>query len=183
MRVGAQLREVVVRAIGNDLHMDYSAWARPPTGSAHGAVGHARQHPAVGGDAAPGGGPGAGHALGPVPVQGLEEPVEAFELVGASDLLALAGRGRSGPHTLCRAPAVIAGVPHQALARAQCGSWPGGRPGGRRGAGAVAPSTSVVHTHRHPQGWRVSGERLGVLWQGHALLPRDRPVEALLPCR
>ena len=30
IRVGLNAGEVVVRAIGSDLHMDYTAWGRPP---------------------------------------------------------------------------------------------------------------------------------------------------------
>jgi tetratricopeptide (TPR) repeat protein len=85
IRVGLNSGEVVVRTIGNDLHMDYSAvgptthlaarmeqLARP--GSIRFAAstlrlvkGFVRVNP-----------------LGPVPVKGMTEPVEVFELVGAS---------------------------------------------------------------------------------------------------
>ena len=47
LRVGLHSGEVVVRAIGNDLHMDYSAVGRDhPSGGAHGTAGHARQQSA-----------------------------------------------------------------------------------------------------------------------------------------
>ena len=87
MRVGLNSGEVVVRAIGNDLHMDYSAVGE----TTHLA---ARMEQL----ATPGSrrltaatlrlveGLVQVTALGPVPVKGLEEPVEFFELVGASDL-------------------------------------------------------------------------------------------------
>ena len=84
IRVGLNSGEVVVRAIGNDLHMDYSAigqtthlaarmeqLATPGTHSADGrrpcgwSEGLVQVTP-----------------LGPVPVKGLAEPVEVFELVG-----------------------------------------------------------------------------------------------------
>src|SRR5262249_34748425 len=83
MRVGLNSGEVVVRAIGNDLHMDYSAAGQ----TTHLA---ARMEQL----AAPGSilltaatlrlveGLVRVQALGPVPVKGLAEPVEVFELVG-----------------------------------------------------------------------------------------------------
>jgi class 3 adenylate cyclase/tetratricopeptide (TPR) repeat protein len=87
MRVGLNSGEVVVRAIGNDLHMDYSA------------VGHTT-HLAARMEqlAAPGSilltaatlrlveGLVRVQGLGPVPVKGLADSVEVFELVGATAL-------------------------------------------------------------------------------------------------
>ena len=85
IRVGLNSGEVVVRAIGNDLHMDYSAVGQ----TTHLA---ARMEQL----ATPGSilltaatlrlveGLVQVNALGPVPVKGLAEPVEVFELVGAS---------------------------------------------------------------------------------------------------
>jgi class 3 adenylate cyclase/tetratricopeptide (TPR) repeat protein len=87
LRVGLNSGEVVVRAIGNDLHMDYSAVGQ----NTHLA---ARMEQL----AAPGSilltaatlrlveGLVRVNALGPVPVKGLMDPVEVFELVGASAL-------------------------------------------------------------------------------------------------
>src|SRR2546430_15292806 len=85
MRVGLHSGEVVVRAIGNDLHMDYSA------------VGQTTHLAARMEQLAP---PGSilltadtlrlveglvqGTALGPLPGEGLSEPVEVLELIGAS---------------------------------------------------------------------------------------------------
>jgi class 3 adenylate cyclase len=87
MRVGLNSGEVVVRAIGNDLHMDYSAVGETTVLAAR------MEQTAI---------PGTVRlsaatlrlveglvqvaALGPVPVKGLAEPVEVFELVGASHL-------------------------------------------------------------------------------------------------
>src|SRR5216683_8012481 len=85
MRVGLNSGVVVVRAIGNDLHMDYSAVGQ----TTHLA---ARMEQL----AAPGSilltaatlrlveGLVQVQSLGPVPVKGVDEPVEVFELVGAS---------------------------------------------------------------------------------------------------
>src|SRR5205807_127809 len=85
MRVGLNSGAVVVRAIGNDLYMDYSA------------VGQTTHLAARMEQLAP---PGSilltadtlrlveglvqVTALGPIPVKGLSEPVEVFELIGAS---------------------------------------------------------------------------------------------------
>jgi class 3 adenylate cyclase len=98
IRVGLHSGEVVVRAIGNDLHMDYSAIGQTthlaarmeqlaPSGSIRLtaetlrlAEGWVQVTP-----------------LGPVPVKGLSEPVEVCELVGAGPartrLQAFAARG------------------------------------------------------------------------------------------
>ena len=85
IRVGLNSGEVVVRAIGNDLHMDYSAIGQ----TTHLA---ARMEQL----ATPGSilltaetlrlveGLVQVNALGPVPVKGLTAPVEVFELVGAT---------------------------------------------------------------------------------------------------
>ena len=85
-RVGLNSGEVVVRAIGNDLHMDYSAvgqtthlaarmeqLATPGSIRLTAATRLAEGLVQV-------------SALGPVPVRGLTEPVEVFELVGASTI-------------------------------------------------------------------------------------------------
>src|ERR687888_415034 len=87
MRVGLNSGEVVVRAIGNDLHMDYSAVgetthlaARMEQLATPGAIRlSAATLRLVEGLVQV-------TALGPVPVKGLAEPVEVFELTGASHL-------------------------------------------------------------------------------------------------
>src|SRR3989475_172918 len=87
IRVGLNAGEVVVRAIGNDLHMDYSAIGQ----STHLAArmeqmaipGSCLITPAVLGLAE---GYVQVRPLGPVPVRGLDAPVEVFELVGASGI-------------------------------------------------------------------------------------------------
>ena len=87
IRIGLNSGEVVVRAIGNDLHMDYSAVGQ----TTHLA---ARMEQL----ATPGTirltaatlrlveGLVQVQALGPVPVRGITEPMEVFELIGASAL-------------------------------------------------------------------------------------------------
>src|SRR5262249_27937647 len=100
IRVGLNAGEVVVRAIDNDLHMDYSAIGQ----TTHLA---ARMEQL----ATPGSilltaatlrlveGLVRVNALGPTPVKGLAEPVEVFELVGVTAirrrLQAAAARGLS----------------------------------------------------------------------------------------
>ena len=71
MRVGLNSGEVVVRAIGNDLHMDYSAVgetthlaARMEQMATPGSIRLTRQHPRVGGRAGAGHRPGAGAGEG-----------------------------------------------------------------------------------------------------------------------
>jgi class 3 adenylate cyclase len=85
MRVGVNAGEVVVRAIGNDLHMDYSAIGHTTHLAARmeqmAMPGTILITPAVLGlvegfvQVTP---------LGPVPIKGLDAPMEVFELVRAS---------------------------------------------------------------------------------------------------
>jgi class 3 adenylate cyclase/tetratricopeptide (TPR) repeat protein len=97
-RVGLNSGEVVVRAIGNDLHMDYSAVGQTthlaarmeqlaPPGSIRLTAATLRLVEGL----------VQVKELGPVPVKGLPEPVEVCELVGASTirrrLQATAARG------------------------------------------------------------------------------------------
>ena len=155
MRVGLNSGEVVVRAIGNDLHMDYSAVGQTHApGGAHGTAGHAGEHPADRRHPAAGGGPGAGQRPGAVPVKGLTEPVEVFELVGASGLRrrlqAAAARGLT--RFVGRQPELAA--LHQALAQAGAGHGQVVALVGEAGVGKSRLVYEFVHAHR-TQGWRV----------------------------
>jgi len=155
MRVGLNAGEVVVRAIGNDLHMDYSA-----VGQATHLAARMEQL------ATPGSifltaatlrlveGLVQVSALGPVPVKGLEEPVEVFELVGASGirrrLQAAAARGLTpfvGRQQELEAL-------HQALTRARTGHGQVVAVVGDAGVGKSRLVYEGVHSHR-TQGWRV----------------------------
>ena len=183
MRVGLNSGEVVVRAIGNDLHMDYSAVGQ----TTHLA---ARMEQL----ATPGSilltaatlrlveGLVQVNALGPVPVKGLAEPVEVFELVGASAmrrrLQAAAARGLT--RFVGRQPELAA--LQQALEQAGAGHGQVVALVGEAGVGKSRLVYEFVHSH-HTPGLAGAGECLGVLWQGHALLPGHRPAQALLPCR
>src|SRR4030095_2047118 len=155
MRVGLNSGEVVVRAIGNDLHMDYSAVGET-------TVLAARMEQT----ATPGSirltaatlrlveGLVRVTALGPVPVKGLVEPVEVFELVGTSGLRrrlqAAAIRGLTP--FVGRQPELEA--LHQALARAQTGHGQVVALVGDAGVGKSRLVHEGIHSHR-TQGWRV----------------------------
>jgi class 3 adenylate cyclase len=155
MRVGLNSGEVVVRAIGNDLHMDYSA------------VGETTHLAARMEQLAT---PGSSRltaatlrlveglvevtALGPVPVKGLETPVEVFELVGASHLRrrlqAAAARGLT---PFVGRQDELAAL-HQALAQARTGHGQVVAVVGEAGVGKSRLVHECIHSHR-TQGWHV----------------------------
>jgi class 3 adenylate cyclase/tetratricopeptide (TPR) repeat protein len=155
MRVGLHSGDVVVRTIANDLHMDYSAVglttvlaARMEQLATPGSMlltaatlrlveGMVQVNP-----------------LGPVPVKGVDEPVEVFELVGASAirrrLQAAVARGLTrfvGRQT------ELATL-HQALERTGGGHGQVVALLGEAGVGKSRLVYEVVHSHR-TQGWRV----------------------------
>src|SRR5215510_2703933 len=155
MRVGLNSGEVVVRAIGNDLHMDYSAVGETthlaarmeqlatPGSIRFTAVTLRLVESLV-----------QVNALGPIPVKGLPEPVEVFELVGASAvgrrLQAAVARGLTrfvGRETEIAALA-------QALARAGTGHGQVVAAVGEAGVGKSRLLYEFVHSH-HAQGWGV----------------------------
>jgi predicted ATPase/class 3 adenylate cyclase len=155
MRVGLNSGEVVVRAIGNDLHMDYSAVGETTVLAARmeqmatpgsirltaGTLGLVEGLVRV-------------NALGPVPVKGLVEPVEVFELVGASALRrrlqAAAARGLT--RFVGRQPELDA--LYQALAQAAAGHGQVVALVGEAGVGKSRLAYEFVHAHP-TQGWRV----------------------------
>jgi predicted ATPase len=155
IRVGLNAGEVVVRAIGNDLHMDYSAIGQTTHLAARmeqmAMPGSILLTPAVLGLAE---GFVQVSALGPVPVKGLDAPVDVYELVGASGtrrrLQATAARGLTrfvGRETELE-------VLHQALARAGVGHGQLVAVVGEPGVGKSRLVYEVVHSHR-TQDWRV----------------------------
>jgi class 3 adenylate cyclase/tetratricopeptide (TPR) repeat protein len=155
IRVGLNSGEVVVRAIGNDLHMDYSAVGQ----TTHLA---ARMEQL----ATPGSirltaatlrlveGLVQANPLGPVPVKGLAEPVAVFELVGASAvhrrLQAAAARGLT--RFVGREREIEALC--QALDRAGTGYGQVVAVVGEAGVGKSRLAYEFVHSHR-TEGWLV----------------------------
>jgi class 3 adenylate cyclase/tetratricopeptide (TPR) repeat protein len=155
IRVGLNSGEVVVRAIGNDLHMDYSA------------IGETTHLAARMEQLAP---PGTirltaatlrlvegfmrVNALGPVPVKGLTAPVEVFDLVGASALRhrlqAAAARGLT---RFVGRDAELAAL-GQALARAAAGHGQVVALVGEAGVGKSRLVYECVHSHQ-TQSWLV----------------------------
>jgi hypothetical protein len=155
IRVGLHSGEVVVRAIDNDLHMDYSAIGQ----TTHLA---ARMEQL----AAPGSirltaetlrlveGLVRVNALGPVPVKGLAEPVEVFELINASAvrrrLQAGAARGLTPFVGRQQELAALS----QALARAGAGHGQVVAIVGEPGVGKSRLLYEFIHSHP-TQGWAV----------------------------
>ena len=155
MRVGLNSGEVVVRAIGNDLHMDYSAvgetthlaarmeqLATPGsirlTASTLGLVEGLVQVT----------------ALGPIPIKGLVEPMAVFELTGVTTLRrrlqAAAVRGLT--RFVGRQPELDA--LRQALAQAEAGHGQVVALVGEAGVGKSRLAYEFVHAHPTP-GWLV----------------------------
>jgi AAA ATPase domain/Adenylate and Guanylate cyclase catalytic domain len=155
MRVGLNAGEVVVRAIGNDLHMDYSAVGETTVLAARmeqmATPGSIRLTPNTLGLVE---GLVRVNALGPVPVKGLVEPIEVFELVGASPLRrrlqAAAARGLTRfvgrQHEL--------DALHQALTQAEAGHGQVAALVGEAGVGKSRLAYEFVHGHP-TQGWLV----------------------------
>jgi class 3 adenylate cyclase/tetratricopeptide (TPR) repeat protein len=154
-RVGLNSGEVVVRAIGTDLHMDYSAVGQTTHLAARmeqlATPGSIRLTAATLRLAE---GLIQVNALGPVPVRGLTEPVEVFELVGAS---AIRGRlqvsaARGFTRFVGRQQELM--TLQQALERAGAGHGQVVALVGEAGVGKSRLTYEFVHSH-HTQGWRV----------------------------
>jgi hypothetical protein len=155
VRVGLNAGEVVVRTIRNDLHMDYSAvgetthlaarmeqLATPGTIRLTAATVRLVE------------GLVQVTALGPVPVKGLTDPVEVFELVGAS-----AVRRRLQAAVACGLTRFVGrnteyNAIRQALARAEAGHGQVVALVGEAGVGKSRLVYEVVHAP-HIQGWLV----------------------------
>ena len=155
IRVGINSGEVVVRAIGNDLHMDYSA------------IGETTHLAARMEQLAP---PGTIrltaatlslvegfmriNALGPVPVKGLTAPVEVFEVVGASTLRHRLQAAVARGLTPFVGRLTELDVVQRALAQAAAGQGQVVALVGEAGVGKSRLVYEVVHSHR-TAGWRV----------------------------
>ena len=183
IRVGLNSGEVVVRAIDSDLHMDYSAigqtthlaarmeqLARPGSTlvsreTLRLAEGYIEVKP-----------------LGPVPVKGMPEPVEIFELVRTeqvhSRLEASAARGLTP--FVGRESEVDA--LHQAMARASAGPRPDRRGVGRARSRQVA---ALLGVHPLPPGARLAhdGGAGHLLRQEHLVPHGEGAAPELLPAR
>ena len=154
-RVGLNSGEVVVRSIGNDLHMDYSAVGQTTHLAARmeqlATPGSIRLTAATLRLAE---GLVQVNALGPFPVKGLAEPVEVFELVGASTirrrLQASAARGLT--RFVGRQQEVTA--LQQALEQAGAGHGQVVALVGEAGVGKSRLVYEFVHSH-HTPGWLV----------------------------
>ena len=162
-RVGLNSGEVVVRTIGNDLHMDYSAVGQTTHLAARmeqlATPGSIRLTAATLRLAE---GLVQVNALGQFPVKGLTEPVEVCELVGASAIrAAYAGQRRTGAHALRGTASGTDGLAAGAGA-GQDRSWPGGGAGGRGGAGEVEAGLRVRPCPPHARVARAR-KRLGLL--------------------
>ena len=140
MRVGLNSGEVVVRAIGNDLHMDYSA-----VGETTVLAARMEQTATPGTIRLPAAtlrlveGLVQVTALGPVPVKGLVGPGGGLRADrGQPPAPPLAGRRRPRAHPLCRAAARARGRAAGARAGGRR-ARPGGGGGGRSRGGEVPP--------------------------------------------
>ena len=120
------------------------------------------------------------NALGPCAGQRAGGARGGLRAGRGQSIAALAGRCGAGADALCRT-ATRSWRPCSRPWRRPGRAWPGGGPGRRGRGGQVAPGVRVRPLPPHA-GLAGAGERLGVLWQGHAVLPGHRPAQALLPC-
>jgi class 3 adenylate cyclase/tetratricopeptide (TPR) repeat protein len=155
LRVGLNAGEVVVRAVGNDLHTDYSAVGQ------HTVLAARMEQLAE---------PGSilvtsavlrlveglvrVNTLGPLPVKGFTEPVEGFELLGATDLRRrLQAAAQRGLTRFVGRESELAALT-QALERVGAGRGQVVALVGEAGVGKSRLVYECVHSHR-TQGWRV----------------------------
>jgi class 3 adenylate cyclase/tetratricopeptide (TPR) repeat protein len=154
-RVGLNSGEVVVRAIGNDLHMDYSAVGQTTHLAARmeqlAMPGSIRLTAATLRLAE---GLVQVHALGPFPVKGLAEPVEVFELTGANTIRRrLQASATRGLTRFVGRQQELAAL-QQALEQARAGPGQVVAVVGEAGVGKSRLVYEFVHAHP-TQGWLV----------------------------
>jgi class 3 adenylate cyclase len=155
IRVGLNAGEVVVRTIGNDLHMDYSA-----VGQTTHLAARMEQLATPGTIRLTAGtlrlveGLVQVNALGPIPVKGLTEPVEVFELIGATAVRQrFQARAAQGLTRFVGRQREIDAL-HQALEQARVGHGQVVALVGEAGVGKSRLVYEFAHSH-HTQGWRV----------------------------
>ena len=154
-RVGLNSGEVVVRAIGNDLHMDYSAVgqtthlaARMEQLATPGSIRLTATTLRLAEDLV------QVNALGQFPVKGLADPVEVFELVGASAIRRrLQASARRGLTRFVGRQQELEAL-QQALAQAGAGHGQIVAMVGEAGVGKSRLVYEFVHAHYTP-GWLV----------------------------
>ena len=167
IRVGLNSGEVVVRSIGSDLHMDYTAVGQTTHLAARmeqladpGAILLTPETLAL----------AEGFvqvtALGPMPVKGLADPVEVYELAGASaGALAPAGGRRARALALRRPRRRDRAAPPRPRAGPAAGAarwWPSwASPAWASRAWSASSPTPIARGLAGPRG------RLGLLRQGH----------------
>jgi class 3 adenylate cyclase/tetratricopeptide (TPR) repeat protein len=153
IRVGLNSGEVVVRSIGNDLHMDYSAVGQTthlaarmeqlaPPGSIRLTAATLRLVEGL----------VRVNSLGPVPVKGLAEPVEIFELIGTSAIRRRLQAATSRGLTRFVGRQMEIDALGQALTRAGAGHGQVVALVGEPGVGKSRLVYEFVHSHR-TQGW------------------------------
>ena len=178
---GSQRGEVVVRAIGNDLHMDYSA-----VGQTTHLAARMEQLATPGSirlTAGPCGwrkGSSRSRAWGRCRSRGWRSRSRCSSWSGPAGPRRLQAGG-AGAHPLRGAAAELAAL-RQALARPEAGHGQVVAMVGRGRGGEVAPGLRVCPFPSNP-GLAGAGERLGILWQGHAVFPCRGPAQALCPRR
>src|SRR5499425_346853 len=178
IRVGLNSGEVVVRAISNDLHMDYSAVgetthlaarmeqaARPGTVLIAPATLHLVE------------GYVAVKALGPVPVKGLSEPVEVYEMSGIGPARTrLQAAARRGLTRFVGRDAEM-GVLRRSLERAGAGQGQVVAIVGEAGVGKSRLHWEFTRSH-HADGWLVLRSRSAAYARG---TPYLHVIELLKP--
>ena len=153
VRIGLNSGEVVVRSIGSDLHMDYSAVgqtthlaSRMEQLASPGSICLSARYLPAGRRLR------SGLALGERSRQGHGQPVEVFELTGATGCAyADTGRGCARPDSLRRARPRGRGAV-QAMAQAQAGRGQVVAVVGEPGVGKSRLFWEFTHSHR-TQGW------------------------------
>ena len=181
IRVGLNSGEVVVRAIGSDLRMDYSAVGQTTHLAARmeqlAAPGTHRSSPPTPFDWRRA--TSRSRRSGPVPIKGLEAPVEVYELAGAgprrSRLHAAATRGLTRFVGRDQEMEQL----RQALGRAASWPWSDCRHRWRAGRRQVAARLGGHPLAPRPRLAHPPG-RLGLLRQGDALPAGHRPAQELL---